>query len=151
MNREFELRDLYNFDRRLPDVVKTYLEGSLTNETNYNAMKSVLDALVASKSGARAVVTLADGTLVYDSKNNSLSTTDPSVSTKLNKAVNANNKGIGENHQSRIAIMLACLTVNGVGMEQKYSTSTGKFEEYLAVRVGPSSRYAIGVIRVSLS
>jgi hypothetical protein len=149
LSRLTELQDLTNIDLSLPSLARAYLEGSQTDTTTYAAMRTALDAVVASKTGSRIVVTQADGTVVYDSKNNN--DTIPETSPKYNKAANSSAKSISENHNSRPAIITACLNSSGIGMEQKYSTSTGQFEQYLAIRIGVSPTYAIGVIRYSLA
>lgn len=86
----------------------------------------------------RILVTLPDGTTIFDSsKGNN------------NSHTNANSKLINENHNSRLAIMAACLSQSGVGMEKKYSSSTGLNEQYLAHRIGKTQQDAIGCVRWS--
>ena len=85
----------------------------------------------------RILVTLPDGTTIFDSSKGN------------NSRTNANSKAINENHNSRLAIMAACLSQSGIGMEKKYSSSTGKNEQYLAHRIGRTQQDAIGCIRWS--
>jgi len=109
------------------------------SEKNYASMQESADAVVKKSTKSRIVITTPDGTVVYDSSKGTSNTHE-----------NASNKKINENHNSRISIITACLNNTGVGMERKKSTSTGNFEEYLAVRIGKSSLQASGVVRYSL-
>jgi hypothetical protein len=97
----------------------------------------------AGVSSPRILVTLADGTTIFDSSRGA----NPN---SANTPANAAAKAINENHMSRLAIAAAMLGQSGVGMEKKYSTSTQKFEQYLAHRLGRSQQDAIGCIRWSL-
>jgi hypothetical protein len=88
-------------------------------------------------SSPRILVTFPDGTVVFDtSKSN-------------NTHTNALAKIINENHQSRLAIIAAMLSQSGVGMEKKYSSSTGLFEQALAHRLGKTQQDSVGCIRWS--
>lgn len=87
----------------------------------------------------RILVTLPDGTTIFDtSKNN-------------NSRTNAISKTINENHNTRFAIMAAGLSQSGIGMEKKYSSSTGLNEQYLAHRIGKTQQDCIGCIRWSFA
>jgi hypothetical protein len=88
--------------------------------------------------GLRVGVTLPDGTLCYDSHSDN------------NTFIDFENKTIGENHNSRIAILQALLSNNGVGFETKISTTTQTATTYLAQRIWPSNGLAMGVIRISV-
>lgn len=118
----------------------TYLDMS-------NALFAARDAFASDVSTAgitssRILVTLPDGTVVFDSSKGA-------NNTHANAGAKPWTTGINENHNSRGAIMAAVLNQSGVGMEKKYSTSTQKFEQYLAHRVGRSQQDAVGVIRYS--
>jgi hypothetical protein len=134
------------------DTMKYLLDPSLNA---YNIMKIALDNAIlnftadmsnngSGLTGMRILVTLADGTVVFDSSK----LTDNAGST-INSFINAKNKIINENHMSRIAILIAALSAAGIAAEMKFSTSTGKFEQYLAIRLGKTSEHAIGIIRFS--
>ena len=104
------------------------------DDDSYNAAKSALDAIVTDMeaegiNGARILVTLPDGTVVYDSSkiNNNFG----------NKSI-ANITGpINENHMTRFAFQSAAGSIDGRGAEVKQSTSTGNVESYYASRTGP--------------
>ena len=87
---------------------------------------------------ARILVTLPDGTTIFDSSKGN------------NSRLSITSKSINENHNSRLAIMAAGLSQSGIGMEKKYSSSTGLNEQYLAHRIGKTQQDAIGCIRWSL-
>lgn len=94
-------------------------------------------SMPAGVNSPRILVTLADGTTVFDSSKSN------------NSRANANAKTINENHMSRLAIVGAGLSQAGVAMEKKFSTSTGLNEQYLAHRLGRSAQDAQGIIRWS--
>ncbi|NDH69009.1 MAG: hypothetical protein EBY22_14115 [Gammaproteobacteria bacterium] len=113
-----------------------------------NLFSTVTDASLISTitaagfTGIRIVVTLSDGTVVFDS---SKSTTVNSHANAVAKTVNS------DNHNTRAAILTAIIGQQGVGFEKKYSSTTGKYEQYLAHRVGKSPQDSIGCIRYSCS
>jgi hypothetical protein len=47
--------------------------------------------------------------------------------------------------------MTALISNAGIGIEQRWSTSTNNFQQYLAVRIGINSEASYGVIRVSMT
>ena len=117
----------------------------------YVASSAVFDSLVAAlktsfgKTTARILVCLPDGTVFYDSSRNVSGT----VSTKTNTWINADNKTINENHNTRAAIINAQLVEDGVSFESKFSTSTDNYEDYVAVRIGAQGANA-GTVRYSV-
>ena len=88
--------------------------------------------------GLRVLVTLADGTVAYD--------TAAGVN---NTFANFQSNTIGENHNTRVAIMVALLGSTGVGNEVKFSTTTNTTQAYNAVRMGLSTSQPLGCVRVS--
>jgi hypothetical protein len=114
------------------------------NETNWGIMFNGLQQFVFDNSGnefytrLRVVITDPDGTVVYDS-----SKTNNTYQNYLSKTIN-------ENHNTRLAIITALVSSAGSGREQKWSTSTRSFEQYLAVRIGINSESAFGCIRISI-
>jgi len=117
---------VYNFQRLNTDAAYADMSGVVTQ---------VKDSMPA---GGRILISAADGQVLMDtSKSN-------------NSRANASAKAINENHNSRLSIISAGLSASGVATEKKYSSSTLKNEEYLAVRVGSSAQDAIGVIRYSI-
>jgi hypothetical protein len=119
-----------------------------SNTSTYTDMSNALFAArnafvsTAGITSPRILVTLADGTTVFDSSRGA----NPN---SANTPANATAKAINENHMSRLAIAAAMLGQSGVGMEKKYSTSSQNFEQYLAHRLGRSQQDAVGCIRYS--
>eukprot|EP01084_Bolivina_argentea_P233226 392870_1 len=103
------------------------------NHGTYTAFTQVGESLQP----FRTVLTLSDGTVLYDSTKG-----------KLNTHFNAKNKAINENHNNRIAIMSAQLNNIGKAWERKLSTSGDEIEDYVARRCG-SQFDNFGTIRLS--
>jgi hypothetical protein len=139
--------ELEKFHQRMVDdgtlgKIATYLaDPKVTNYTPmYDAIKAAkTDAVDRGLASARILVTGADGLVVVDT----------SKSDSVNIFTNVATKAINEKHMDRAAIMLATLSASGVGSEVKFSSSTGKVENYLAHRVGKSPNEVIGISRVS--
>jgi hypothetical protein len=89
--------------------------------------------------GLRVLVALADGTVCYDSAKGD----------DLNKFSNFNTKSINENHNTRVAIMIAQSLQSGYAFESKISTSTNRPEDYVAVRIGHQGA-SDGTVRYSV-
>lgn len=121
------------------------------NVNTWNTMFSGLNAFVSDNSSnefyinLRVLISDADGTVVYDSGRRLNSSGNP-----INTYDNYLAKSINENHNSRLAIMTALVSSSGSGREQKWSTSTRSFEQYLAIRIGLNSEAAFGCIRISV-
>lgn len=99
---------------------------TLLRATNDQPSYSKLLTAVKATAGAkRLVVTLADGTVVVDTGKSA----NNNYATFAAKAVN-------ENHNSRVAIMLAQTHECGLGVETKYSSSDKSNEKYVAIRLG---------------
>ena len=94
----------------------------------------------SSLTGLRVLVTLADGWVAYDSSKG-----------VNNTYQNYKDNTLGENHNTRIAIITAMLGTSGVGYETKYSTTSGINQAYNAVRMGYASTNGLGVLRLSLN
>jgi hypothetical protein len=86
---------------------------------------TLLSAVKATAGTNRLVITLADGTVVVDT----------GKSANNNYGIFAA-KGVNENHNSRVAIMLAQTHECGLGVETKYSSSDKSNEKYVAIRLG---------------
>jgi hypothetical protein len=112
-------------------IMKDSLDAVVTNATN-NPLGSGIGSL-------RILVTLADGTTAFDNRSSK------------NTFAFFKTKEVNENHQSRAAIISAVLSASGVAFEKKYSSSTNKNEQYLAIRLGKSAEDAIGVARFSFT
>lgn len=91
----------------------------------------------------RVLVALSDGKVVID-------TSVPPSAPNANTFANYTTGDIGENHNTRVAIMSAQQQVNGVSYETKYSTTTGTQQAYVAMRAGPF-RNSAGTIRLSVN
>ena len=116
----------------------TYLEMKKYADTLINNYNTEIQQKGLSK--ARVLVVFADGNVVYDSSKGNNNNTHQ-------KAIE---KSINENHMNRISIMTASLSKLGLATEKKYSTTTNKYEEYMAERLGPSVEDPIGCVRFSL-
>ncbi len=103
------------------DNLTSLLRGT-KDQATYSKLLNAVKAVAGTN---RVVVTLADGTVVVDtgkSANNSY-------------AIFAA-KGVNENHNSRVAIMLAQTHECGLGVETKYSSTDKSTEKYVAIRLG---------------
>lgn len=129
-------------------------------EANFIAMTTTLNSFVSyyytttqpNFTSIRILVSDSDGTVSYDSN----IYIGPTLKTPYQLPVtssfaNYTSKVINENHNTRAAIMTALISNGGVGTEQRWSTSTNNFTQYLAVRIGINSETSYGVIRVSMS
>jgi hypothetical protein len=148
------LEDLFN-RLKSESINNTYSKINqyfLSPSTNtWNTMYTGLNAFVSDNSSnefyinLRILISDPDGTVVYDSSKKLNSSGNP-----INTYDNYSSKLINENHNSRLAIMTALVSSGGVGREQKWSTSTRSFEQYLAIRIGINSEAAFGCIRISI-
>jgi len=93
----------------------------------------------------RVLIIEADGTVAYDSSRITSTNT-----TQQNTYSNYQAKTINENHNSRPAVITALISNSGVGKEQRWSSTTGTFQQYLAIRMGLNNEFAIGTIRISI-
>lgn len=129
-------------------------------EANFISMTTTLNSFVSyyytntqpNFTSIRVLISDSDGTVAYDSNvyiGPTLKT--PSQVPVISSFANYTSKVINENHNTRAAIMTALISNGGVGTEQRWSTSTNNFTQYLAVRIGINSETSYGVIRVSMS
>lgn len=103
------------------------------DQVTYAALLNNADALAASISDGRVLVTLPDGTVVLDTARPN----DPSNTLPVgNSYRHFVEKTVNENHNSRVAIFAAQQYPCGVGLEQKVSTTTNSSETYVAQRLG---------------
>jgi hypothetical protein len=107
--------------------------------TMHDLISSWISTNVFNANGLRVLIALADGTVCYDSS-----------SGVNNTYLNYQSKSINENHNSRVAILQALLSNNGVGFETKLSTSTNRMTNYLAQRIWVTNGRPMGTIRVSV-
>ena len=107
---------------------------SLGNSTPYNT--------TAAGQVIRTLVTVADGTVAYDSSKGTAGNTWAKFGTK---SINS------DNHNTRPEIMLAILSSSGTGVANRYSTSVSKVDMNLATRFGLSTNYPLGCYRLSQS
>lgn len=92
---------------------------------------------IAKKIKGRVTITLPDGHVVID------------TCKEGNTYDNYVDDIIGENHNSRIAIIETQYRPEGVSHERKFSSTTFQKEIYIAVRLGPF-RNSAGTIRLSI-
>ena len=95
----------------------------LDSEDKFNELVVIAEQIVDRVTDGRVLITLPDGTVVYDTF------TDCTYADFLAKTC-------GENHNSRVAIINSQIDTCGVGYEQKKSTTTGDIEKYVAIRLG---------------
>ncbi|SJM93043.1 conserved exported hypothetical protein [Crenothrix polyspora] len=100
----------------------TSLLRAVKDQPTYSAL---LNAVKKTAGSNRLVITLADGTVVVDT----------GKSANNNYGIFAA-KGVTENHNSRVAIMLAQTHECGLGVETKYSSTDKSNEKYVAIRLG---------------
>jgi hypothetical protein len=100
----------------------------VTNQSSYAALLALARTVASSINAAngRVVITLPDGTVVLDT----------SRSDSVNTYANFIAKNVNENHNTRVAIFSAQQYPCGIGLESKFSTSTGNREHYVAIRLG---------------
>ena len=94
---------------------------------------------IAAKINGRVVITLPDGHVVIDTCKGDGNTYENYI-----------NDNISENHNTRVSIFQAQCDTGGVGYEKKYSSTIGKTEAYIAVRLGKFRNNA-GTLRLSVS
>ena len=128
------------------DVASSSVYDFIQNDTesNWNSMNVLSQSWLTSNpfsvNGPRVLITMGDGTVCYDS------------ASPTNTYNNYKSKSINENHNTRIAILTAMLSNAGIGYENRISSSTGKFTNYVAQRtsVTPFTSSA-GCVRVSFN
>ena len=107
-------------------------------DTMGTLIQTFITANASSIPGLRVLITLSDGRVAYDTSKGT-----------NNTYANYTSNTIGENHNTRIAIITALLGNSGNGNEDKFSTTTGQPESYNAIRMGLSTTNSLGCSRVS--
>jgi hypothetical protein len=106
---------------------------AVVDQATYASLLADARTLATSLPTGRVLITVPDGTVVMDTaKPDDPTNTLPSG----NSFQHFQRKTVNENHNSRIAIHDAQEWPCGVGLEAKFSTSTGQREFYMAVRLG---------------
>lgn len=119
------------FRRLWPEVTNLTTRASTTrDQATYQSLLNLANS-IANAAVGRLLITLPDGTVVIDTARN-----DGPGDARNNYYLNFVAKTINENHNSRIAILSAQLYPCGIGVESKRSTSTGRYEHYVAIRLG---------------
>jgi hypothetical protein len=123
-------------------ATNTFLETpdlNVNNTTLYDAMVVSMNTFCATNN-VRGLVTLPDGTVMYDTNKRA-----------NNTVANAISKTINENHNTRIVLQKANLGAPGqYQFEGKYSTTDGQFESYVAVALGSDGTTSFGCVRLSI-
>ena len=123
-------------------TTNTFLETptlNVNNTTLYDAMVASMNTFCTTYN-VRGLVTLPDGTVMYDTSKGA-----------NNTVANAKSKTINENHNTRIVLQKANLGAPGqYQFEGKYSTTDGQFESYVAVAVGSDGTTSFGCVRLSI-
>ena len=128
---------LTDFIAANPDI-ETRLTSAALSQSDYTSAYSLVSSYTNAHSGLRALITLADGTVLMDTSKGSNNTFN-----------NFDNKTINENHNSRSAMLQALLGKSGEGFEEKFSTSTNQTERYQAIKTGASPQRPNFLIRFS--
>jgi hypothetical protein len=132
-----------NVQKSGSSLISTFLS-TPNSEAAWNNMNTVIQTFLARDSSLypslRVLITISDGRVAYDSSKGANNTFARYQSGLIN-----------ENHNTRVAIMVALLGNSGVGNEDKFSTSTGINESYNALRMGLSTSNALGCSRVSVN
>jgi hypothetical protein len=131
-----------NFEKLLNDLLYTQ-----TYDSAAAVFRSLVPGLTtATGRSGRILVCLPDGTVYFDSARR-----DGVIAgvTDSNTFTNASGKKINENHNTRVAIMIAQSLQYGYAFESKLSTSTNRPEDYVAVRIGPQGA-SDGTVRYSV-
>jgi hypothetical protein len=127
---------------RATNTLVTQFLQTPNSETAWNNMNTAIQSFLTTYSpllaGLRVLVTLSDGHVAYDS-----------FKGVNNTFANFQTNTIDENHNTRVAIMVALLGTNGFGTEIKNSTTTGTKQAYAASRMGLSTSEPLGCVRVS--
>jgi len=130
------MTDVYNKDisYNLFSLMDKMVDSSGSYESSvvdFRAITNLLQSKLGSLKTARVTVTLADGSVYFDSNKTDVS---GNIWSKAITKIESNK--IGENHNTRPAIMDTQLFEYGIAYETKYSTSDKKQQDYVAFRVG---------------
>ena len=104
--------------------------GAVNSQPIYQSLLMLANS-IATSAGGRLLITVPDGTVLVDTSRD-----DGIADARFNSYQNFLTKTIKENHNSRISILSAQLYPCGLGVETKRSTTTGRDEHYVAVRLG---------------
>jgi hypothetical protein len=128
----------------------------VVDQPTYQLLLDAARDLAESIPSGRLVVTLPDGTTVVDTSKTDDAACDitdadcgawggypedvppgcPCANGQRNSYGHFQKKSVNENHNSRIAILAAQQWPCGLGLETKFSTSSGQNEHYVAARLG---------------
>ena len=129
----------------LSNTIGLFLE--ILDEPTWNDMKAGINAFINESTGdlypfLRVLVTLADGTVAYES--HSLFNTYLAFSKKDPRVIEHN-----QNH--RLSNLTALMSNAGTGYEKKYSSIHQQDRLFYATRMGSSAQHALGVVRVAVN
>lgn len=133
----------------LPPQLGNLAQGlaQVADQPTYAALLATSRTIVGGLANSRLLIALPDGTVVLDTAR----TDDPNNTLAVgNSFAHFQAKTVNENHNSRVAIMAAQMFPCGVGIESKLSTTTGRVESYLAIRMG-NHLDSIGTARLSIT
>ena len=124
--------------------LKELLE-AVEDQPTYEELLARAEEIASTVDEGRVVIALPDGTVVLDTA----AEDDPMDSLPEGYSyAHYQSKTVNENHNSRVAFFSAQLYPCGVGVESKFSTSTGQSETYVAIRLGQHLNSA-GTARLS--
>jgi hypothetical protein len=118
---------------------------AVIDQPTYQILLTIANSLAGSIPTGRVVITVPDGTVMIDTNRD-----DDTANPNSNSYAHFLAKTINENHNSRLAILAAQEYACGVGLETKFSTTTGQNEVYLALRVG-GHLDNFGTVRLSIT
>lgn len=129
-------KEAYNFilNNRIDQMVN-----NVNNPSTYDAIYILIlqHFNLPQANGLRIVITTPDGKVMIDTNQGTMNTFDNYIFGK-----------IGENHNTRVAIMQAQMEVKGTGFETKLSATNFTRQKYVALRLGPW-RNSAGTFRIS--
>jgi hypothetical protein len=122
------------------NAIQTFLTGPQV--TTYEPMVAIVQAAqnalaVGTNLLLRTLLAASDGRVAYDS-------------TKTNTFANYSAGTIGDNHNTRPEVMLAVLSSSGVGLSERFSSTTASSQKYQATRLGDSANGNLGTFRISM-
>lgn len=141
LKEEFQLYNaiLFHLSQSYRDIIMLINNAQQSNN-NYSQLVASMDQILNYylPKVVRILITLPDGTVMYDSSKGNTNTRDNFLS-----------KSINENHNTRVAIMIAQMNKCGIGYEEKYSSTTQNNEIYVAYRIG-DQYHNTGTFRLSV-
>jgi hypothetical protein len=138
---------LYGVTKRRLEWITIFLNTE-SEETYNNMVLCFANAVVPD--GFRLLITLADGTTIYDSSRGSNNKYSNIRKITVDPVTNTARYAINENHNSRPEFLIASAAEDGRGFSARYSSSVDAFGYNAVLRVGPADTIPVGCVRVSI-